>query len=468
MISVDVCVLGAGPGGYVCAIRCAQNGLTTACVEKENVGGVCLNWGCIPTKALLHCADCLNNLKESFNLGIDVEVKNINLQKIVSYSRGVVEKLSNGVKMLFKKNKVILIQGVGSFKDKNTLEVKLENGDIEVITAKYFVIATGAKPRTLDYDVDNDIICTYRGAMVPKTMPKNVIIIGGGVIGVEFANFYNAIGCNVVLLQSGKDILSTEDNEIVKKAKAIFAKRGIDIRTNLKIVGCKKTNSNVEIEYEKEGKKEKINGDKLILAIGVIPNIEGFGLDKLNIEIDKNCIKTDEYCKTNINNIYAIGDCTYGPWLAHKASKEGIMVADIIAKNEGKFNKTIQILNKSNIPSCIYSFPQIASIGLTEEKCKEKNIKYKVGTFSGIGNGKSIASNEIDNFIKVIFDEKTQEILGCHMLGFNMSELIHTISIAKSSELLPDDIENAIFAHPTVSEMIQEAFCDAFGKAIHK
>ncbi len=468
MIKVDVCVLGSGPGGYVCAVKCAQNGLTTACVEKDNVGGICLNWGCIPTKALLHCADCLNNLKEASQLGIDIEVNNIDINKMVDYSRCVVGKLSSGVEMLFKKNKVVSIKGFGKFVDKNTMEVKLDNGNIEIISAKYFVIATGAKPRTLDYEVDNDIICTYRGAMIPKTMPKDVIVIGGGVIGIEFANFYNAIGCNVVLLQSGKEILSTEDGEIVKKAKASFIKRGIDIRTNLKIINYNKNKKNIEIEYETDGQKVNIKGDKLILAIGVIPNIEGFGLDKINVEIDKNCIKTDEYCKTNINNIYAIGDCTYGPRLAHKASKEGIMVADIIAKNEGKIDKTIQLLNKSNIPSCIYSFPQIASIGLTEEQCKDRGMKYKVGTFSGIGNGKSIASNEVENFIKVIFDEKTYEILGCHMFGFNVSEMIHTISIAKSSELLPEDIENTIFAHPTVSEMIQEAFCDAFGKAIHK
>lgn len=468
MIKVDVCVLGSGPGGYVCAIKCAQNGLTTACVEKENVGGVCLNWGCIPTKALLHCADCLNNLKETSQLGMDVEVKNVDIKKIVDYSRGVVQKLSNGVEMLFKKNKIKLIKGFGVFVDKNTMEVKLDNGDIEIISAKYFIVATGAKPRTLDYEVDDNIICTYRGAMIPKNIPKDVIIVGGGVIAIEFANFYNAIGCNVVLLQSGKEILSTEDNEIVKKAKVSFIQRGIDIRTNLKIINCNKLQKNVEIVYEKDGQKVNVKGDKLILAIGVIPNIEGFGLDKINVEIDKNCIKTDEYCKTNINNIYAIGDCTYGPRLAHKASKEGIMVADIIAKNEGKIDKTIKLLNKSNIPSCIYSFPQIASIGMTEEQCKEKNIKYKVGTFSGVGNGKSIASNEVENFIKVIFDEKTCEILGCHMFGFNVSEMIHTISIAKSSELLPEDIENSVFAHPTVSEMIQEAFCDAFGKAIHK
>ncbi len=469
MLKVDVCVLGSGPGGYVCAIRSAQNGLTTACVEKENVGGICLNWGCIPTKALLHCADSLNVAKESANFGVDLKVEKVDITKIIDYSRKVVAKLTGGVEMLFKKNKVQLVRGVGKFKDKNTLEVVGADGKVETINAKYFVIATGASPRTLDYEIDNDVICTYRGAMVPKTMPKDVVIIGGGVIGVEFANFYNALGCNVMLLQAGKDILMTEDEDIIKKAKSIFTKKGIDIKAGIKVVGHKKTGNKVEITYEKDGKQEKLTADKLILSIGVIPNVEGFGLEKTGVALDKGCIKTDETCKTNIANIYAIGDCTYGPWLAHKASREGVIVADIIAEKEKKIAKvSMPFLNKTNIPSCIYSFPQIASIGFTEVQCKEKGIKYKVGTFSGVGNGKSIAAGELDNFVKVIFDEKTHELLGCHMLGANMSEMIHAIAVGKSAELLPEDLDATIFAHPTVSEMIPEAILDAFGKAIHK
>ena len=468
MIKTDVCVIGSGPGGYVCAIKSAQNGLSTVCVEKECVGGICLNWGCIPTKALLHCADSINVANESSEFGIKIKVEDIDIKKIVEYSRKVVQKLSGGVEMLFKKNKVQLIKGIGSFKDKNKLEVKTNDGKIETISAKYFVVATGASPRTLDYDIDNDIICTYRGAMTPTKLPKNVIIIGGGVIGIEFANFYNALGSNVYVLEVAPEILGTEDAEIVKKAKAIFTKRGIKITTGVKIISHKKQGNKVEIEYEKDGKKEKITADKLILSVGVIPNIHNIGLEKVNIELDKNCIKTNEYCQTNIDNIYAIGDCTYGPWLAHKASREGIIVADVIAKKEGKITNTMQLLNKSNIPGCIYSFPQIASIGLTEEKCKEKGLKYKVGTFFGLGNGKSIAANELDNFVKVIFDEKTHELLGCHMLGNNMSEMIHAIAVAKSAELLPEDIDTTIFAHPTVSEMIPEAVLDAFGKAITK
>ena len=468
MIEVDVCVIGSGPGGYVCAIRSAQNGLSTICVERSDVGGVCLNYGCIPTKALLHCANYINVAKESVENGVEMKVNSIDVNKIVNYSRNVVKKLSGGVEMLFKKHKVKLIRGEGIFKDKNILEVKMQDKKVETIKAKYFVIATGASPRTLNYDVDNDLICSYKGAMLPKKIPEKVAIIGGGVIGVEFANFYNSIGSKVILLQGGDDILKTEDFDIVKRIKSVFIKNGIDIKTSIKVLDCKKMKNNVEIVYEDNEKKEKLIVDKLILAIGVIPNINGFGLENTGVEIDKGCIKTDAFCKTNIENIYAIGDCTYGPWLAHKASKEGIIVADIIAKNEGKISNQVIPLNKENIPSCIYSFPQIASIGLVEQKCKEKGIDYSIGTFSGVGNGKSIASNELDNFVKIIFDKKTKELLGCHIIGNNASEIIHAISVGKSAELLPEDFLNSIFAHPTVSEMLPEAILDAFGKAMHK
>ena len=470
MITVDVCVLGSGPGGYVAAIKASQNGLSVVCVEKENIGGICLNWGCIPTKALLHCAESCNIAKESKACGVDLEIKQIDITKIVSYSRNVVAKLSSGVEMLFKKNKVQLVRGIGNFTDKNTLEVKLKDGQVETIQAKYFIIATGASPRTLDYDVDNDLICTYRGAMTPVTLPKEVIIVGGGVIGIEFASFYNAIGTKVHVLEVAPDILMTEDGEIRKKAKACFTRNGIDIHTDIKILTHKKQNNSVVVEFEENGKKNILTADKLILSVGVSPNVTGFGLDKTGVEICKNCIKIDGVCKTNVENIYAIGDCTYGPWLAHKASREGIIAADDIAKRMGKIqNYSVPVpLNKNNIPGCIYSFPQIASIGLTEEKAKEQGIKYKVGIFNGVGNGKSIATNELDNFVKVIFDEKTKELIGVHMLGAHMTEMLHTLAVAKSTELLPEDIDATIFAHPTVSEMIPEAVLDAFGKAIHK
>lgn len=470
MIKVDVCVLGSGPGGYVAAIHASQNGLSVACVEKECVGGICLNWGCIPTKALLHCAESCNVAKESDAFGVNLDLKSIDIAKMVDYSRNVVKKLSGGVEMLFRKNKVQLVKGTGTFKDKNTLEVKLENGEKETINAKYFVIATGASPRTLDYEIDNDLICTYRGAMMPKTLPKELVVIGGGVIGIEFASFYNALGVKVHVVEIAPDILMAEDAEIRKKAKMLFTKKGLDIYTGVKNLTHKKQNNKVVVEFEANDEKKKFTADKLILSIGVIPNIAGFGLENTGIEIDKNCIKTDDFCKTNIDNIYAIGDCTYGPWLAHKASREGIIATDEIAKKMGKIknNSVPAPMNKSNIPGCIYSFPQIASIGLTEEKAKEKGIKYKVGTFNGVGNGKSIATNELDNFVKVLFDEQTHELLGAHMLGANMTEMIHAIAVAKSAELLPEDIDATIFAHPTVSEMIPEAVLDAFGKAIHK
>ena len=469
----DVCVLGAGPGGYVSAIRCAKNGLSVACVEKDNVGGVCLNWGCIPTKALLHCAELCNSIRECDEFGIDVEMNNIDIKKMVEHSRNAVSKLTSGVEMLFKKNKISLVKGYGVFKDKNTLEVKNNDGSIEIIKAKYFIIATGASARKLDgYDIDEKSICTYRGAMIPDNKPDKIAIIGSGVIGIEFASFYNSIGSNVVILDRGNGILSFLDNDIQKQFTKNIAKKGINIVSNVNVLSNKKVkNGNketVEIEYECKGEKTKIVVDKLILAVGVIPNIGGFGLENLGVVLDKNVIKTDEFCRTNIDNIYAIGDCTYGPWLAHKASKEGILVADKIAQLEGKIKNSPILIDKNNIPSCIYSFPQIACVGLTEQQCVEKDIKYKIGTFSGIGNGKSIATNENDNFIKIIIDDKTGELLGCHMIGKNATEIIHSVLVGKTAELLPDDFENVIFAHPTVSEMIPEAILDVYKKAIHK
>lgn len=469
----DVCVLGAGPGGYVSAIRCAKNGLSVACIEKDNVGGVCLNWGCIPTKALLHCAELCNSIRECGEFGIDVEISNIDIKKMVEHSRNAVSKLTSGVETLFKKNKISLVKGYGVFKDKNTLEVKNNDGSIEIIKAKYFIIATGASARKLDgYDIDEKSICTYRGAMIPDNKPDKVAIIGSGVIGIEFASFYNSIGSNVVILDRGNGILSFLDNDVQKQFTKNITKKGINIVSNVNVLSNKKVkNSNketVEIEYECKGEKTKIVVNKLILAVGVIPNISGFGLENLGVTLDKNVIKTDEFCKTNIDNIYAIGDCTYGPWLAHKASKEGILVADKISQLEGKTKNSPILIDKNNIPSCIYSFPQIACVGLTEQQCVEKDIKYKIGTFSGIGNGKSIATNENDNFIKIIIDDKTGELLGCHMIGKNATEIIHSVLVGKTAELLPDDFENVIFAHPTVSEMIPEAILDVYKKAIHK
>ena len=470
MVEVDVCVLGSGPGGYVAAIKAGQCGLSVACVEKENVGGICLNWGCIPTKALLHCAESCNIVKKSKTFGIELDVKNIDIKKIVDYSRSVVQKLSDGVSMLFKKNKVKLIRGVGCFKDKNTLEVDINGtGSKEVVKAKYFIIATGASPRVLDYEIDNELICTYRGAMVPKKIPKEVAIIGGGVIGIEFASFYNAIGSKVHVLEIAPDILTTEDGEIRKKAKNCYIKNGIDIHTSVTNLTHKKQKDKVIVKCKEGNNELSFSVDKLILSIGVIPNVHCIGLENVGIELDKNCIKTNKFCRTNIDNIYAIGDCTYGPWLAHKASREGIIAVDDIDKKiKNKNNETFTSLDRSNIPSCIYSFPQIASIGFTEEQAKEKGLNYVVGTFNGVGNGKSIATSETDNFVKVLFDKNTHELLGVHMIGGNMTEIIHTLSIAKSSELLPEDIEATIFAHPTVSEMIPEAIMDAFGRAIHK
>ena len=479
MKNFDVCVIGAGPGGYVSAIRCAKNGLSVACVEKQDVGGVCLNWGCIPTKALLHSAELINATRECEKYGAKVDLSGIDINKIVSHSRDVVKKLTSGVEMLFKKNKISLFRGYGRFINKNTLEIEYPDKTKEKITAKYFVIATGATPRLLDgYDVDEKTICTYRGAMVPTSIPKQVVIIGGGVIGVEFATFYNSIGCNVSILERSDDILMMEDCEIRDRVKKAYSLKGIDIHVgveNIKSLKKEKSKSAVvDIQYEENGKQFVIHADKVILAVGVVPNINNIGIEKIGVKVAGNGIQTDEFCKTNVDNVFAIGDITATPWLAHKASKEGVIVADYIAFLERKTDNKAGLIkkpipmNKNNIPSCIYTFPQIASIGLTEDEVKKQNIKYKVGKFFAVGNGKSLASDQLDNFVKVLTNFNTGELLGAHIIGDNATEIIHAFAIGKTAELLPEDFENTIFSHPTVSEMIPEAFLDLDNMSIHK
>lgn len=479
MKNFDVCVIGAGPGGYVSAIRCAKNGLSVACIEKQDVGGICLNWGCIPTKALLHSAELINTTRECEKYGVKADFSGIDINKIVSNSRDVVKKLTSGVEMLFKKNRISLFRGYGRFINKNTLEIEYLDKTTERINAKYFVIATGASPRIIDgYDIDEKMICTYRGAMTPTSIPKQVVIIGGGVIGIEFATFYNSIGSKVSILERSNDILMMEDSEIRDRVKKAYSPKGIDIHVGVEnIKNLKKEKSKtsvVDIQYQKDGKQFIICADKVILAVGVVPNINNIGIEKIGIKLAGNAIQTDEFCKTNIDNIFAIGDITSTPWLAHKASKEGVVVADYIAFLEkktddkgGVIRKPIP-MDKNNIPSCVYTFPQIASIGLTEDELKKQNIKYKVGRFSAIGNGKSLASDQLDNFVKVLTNFETGELIGAHIIGDNATEIIHAFAIGKTAELLPEDFKNTIFAHPTISEMIPEAFLDLDNKSIHK
>lgn len=466
----DICIIGSGPGGYVCAIRAAQLGLKVALIEKEStLGGVCLNRGCIPTKALLHCSKTVRSLKYASEIGVEIGKFSVNLEKMVEYSRKVVDQLTSGVAMLMKKNKIDVISGTAEFVSKNKIKVLSKDGE-KTIDAKNFVVAVGATARKIPgVEFDEQDICSAKGAMLRKKLPESLVIIGGGVIGIEFASFYSGIGSKVTVLEAVKDILMTEDHDIRKKMNDILKKDGITVNTNSFVKKIEKSGKKVNIEFEKDGKIEKISSDMVIIAIGIVPNSDSVKPDLVQIKRDKwNFIEIDDHCKTNIDNIYAIGDVTNKtPWLAHKASHEGIFVAEEIAaklKNQKSHSHKINYLN---VPSCIYSYPQVASIGLTEEKALEKGLKIKIGNFAAVGNGKALASHDTNAFVKTIFDEKTGEILGCHIISHDASEMIHSIGIAKSSELTDLDLINNIFAHPTVSEMIHESVLSANKRSIH-
>jgi dihydrolipoamide dehydrogenase len=465
----DVCVIGSGPGGYVAAIRASQLGLKVAIVEKEAVGGVCLNYGCIPTKALLHCADQYRNIKNAYQIGINVGSVSFDFSKIAKHAKDTVSKLTSGVKGLLRKNKITLFEASAKFIDKTTLSLAFQDSNKNsTIKAKYFIIATGSRARKIDsFNINENEICTYRGVMNLNELPGKVVIIGGGVIGVEFASFYNAFGSDVVIIESADRILQNEDKEISEKIHDTLTKDNINILTKCKVNEVKKENNCVKVILEQNSNKKEIITQKVIVSIGVQANIDNIGIENILVKLEAGYIKTDEYCKTNVDNIYAIGDVTSGPWLAHKASHEGIVAAEAIAFEMKKSNKNPHEIQKLNIASCIYCYPQIASIGLTEEKARELGYKIKIGRFSYFGNGKALATQDHSSFVKVIFDEKTQELLGVHIIGKQATEIISTFSVAKEAELVKDDFIRSIFPHPTISEMIHEAILDSDSRAIH-
>jgi dihydrolipoamide dehydrogenase len=462
MKNFDLVVIGAGPGGYVSAIRASQLGLKTAVIEAKHLGGICLNWGCIPTKALLKCSEVNYTLSHLADYGFSAENIKFDFTKIVERSRSVANKLSEGVKMLLKKNKVEVVSGFAKFTSKNEIIVD----DKEAIKAKYFIVATGARARVLSgFEPDGESVWTYREAMVAKSLPKTLIVVGSGAIGCEFANFYANLGTKVTILEGAERILPAEDAEISKLAHKSFEKQGLKIETGVKLESLSKTSKSVKVKYN--GKE--IEAEKLIMAVGVVPNTEGIGLEKAGVNLDeKKLIKTDDYGATSNPNIFAIGDVTQGPWLAHKASHEGIISAEKIASLEGKYDgKKIHKLNRLNIPGCTYTRPQIASVGLTEAKALEMGYKLKIGRFTPAGNGKSIASGETEGLVKTIFDEKTGELLGVHMMGAEVTEMISTFLVGKQMEAVEEDFISTIFPHPSLSEMMHEAVLDAFGRVIH-
>ncbi|MBR72482.1 MAG: dihydrolipoyl dehydrogenase [Rhodospirillaceae bacterium] len=461
--SFDIFVVGGGPGGYVAAIRAAQLGMKTGIVERENLGGICLNWGCIPTKTLLKSAEVFHLLQRSEEYGITAKNVELNIEKIVSRSRNVANQLSNGIKHLMKKNKITVFEGHAEIQDKNSLKIKTINEEITVNSSN-IILATGARPRELpNIKPDGDRIWTYKHAMVPQTIPKSVLIIGSGAIGMEFASFYRDLGTEVTVVELLDQILPAEDHDIAKFAAKAFEEQGINILTSSKVteVGIEKKHARVTIEMQNKNKTEKII-EQVILAVGIIGNTENLGIEKTDIQIKNGHIITDKYSLTGQEGIYAIGDVTGPPWLAHKASHEAVTCVENIAGL-----KNVHPITKENIPGCTYCRPQIASLGLTESESEKLGHKTKIGKFPFAGNGKALAMGENKGLIKTIFDRETGELLGAHMIGAEVTELIHGFSIAKSMETTERELINTIFPHPTLSEMIHESVLDAYGQAIH-
>lgn len=464
----DLCIIGSGPGGYVTAIKASQVGFKVCLIEKDSsLGGVCLNRGCIPTKALLSSVKILKELKHAEEIGIKIGKVEIDLEKIIQNSRNVVDKLSKGVEYLISKNKIDLIKGFASFINKNEVQVFNDKNNSKInINAKNFIIATGSVAKPIpNIEFDENLICSAKGAMLKTKIPKKLTIIGGGVIGVEFASFYSSLGTEVLIIEAQDSILIQEDKEISSKMTKILKEQNIKIITNSFVKNIEKLKGEVEVSYTQGDKILKTNSDFALVCIGINPNSFNLNLDKIGVKINKfNFIEVNENCQTNIDNIYAIGDVNVKtPWLAHKASHEGIHLVDFL-----KTKKSNAKINYRNVPSCIYSYPQVSSIGLTEAKANELKLNFNVGKFNAEGCGKALASNDKNAFVKILVENKTGEILGCHIISDDASEIIHSLSLAMNSELTDKDITNNIFPHPTISEMIHEAILDSKNLAIHK
>jgi dihydrolipoamide dehydrogenase len=461
----DIAVVGGGPGGYVAAIRAAQLGLKACVIEREHLGGSCLNWGCIPTKALLRTAEVLTLFHHADEFGLKADGVGFDLTKVVSRSRKVAGKLAGGVAYLLKKNKVAVIDGTARVKAKGVLAVTGKDGKpLADVEARHIILATGARARTLPgLEPDGELVWTYKEAMVPKALPSSLLVIGSGAIGIEFASFYNALGAKVTVVEIMDRILPVEDEEISAFARKSFEKQGIRIITGAKVEKLEKGSGHVRATIvAKDGKAETQDFERVILAIGITGNVEGLGLEDAGVKVEKGHIVIDEWGRTTAPGLYAIGDVAGPPWLAHKASHEGVICVEKIAGMND-----VHPLNVSNIPGCTYSQPQVASIGLTETAAKAKGREIKVGRFPYQGNGKAIALGEPEGLVKTIFDARTGELLGAHMIGAEVTELIQGFGIAKTLETTEAELMHAIFPHPTLSEMMHESVLDAYGRAIH-
>jgi dihydrolipoamide dehydrogenase len=459
----DVVVIGGGPGGYVAAIRAAQLKMNVALVEANHLGGICLNWGCIPTKALLRSAEVYHLMQHADAYGLSAKDVSFDIKKVVERSRKVAKQLSGGIGHLMKKNKVTVFDGFGKLEGKGKISVSKDGKKIEDLTAKHIIIATGARARTLPgLEPDGKLVWMYKEAMVPDTMPKSVLVVGSGAIGTEFASFYATMGASVTLVEVMDRILPVEDEEISAFAKKAFEKQGINIFTSAKVTKLDKSATNVKATVEIGAKKEEITVDRVIMAVGIVGNTENIGLENTKVKAEKGFIQANEWLQTGEPGVYAIGDVVGAPMLAHKASHEGVICIEKIANVPG-----VHPMKKSNIPGCTYCMPQVASVGLTEKAAKEQGYKIKVGRFPFMGNGKAIALGEPEGLVKTIFDEKTGELLGAHMIGAEVTELIQGYVIAKNLETTEAELMHTIFPHPTLSEMMHESVLDAYGKVIH-
>ncbi|WP_066816191.1 dihydrolipoyl dehydrogenase [Sphingomonas mali] len=461
--SYDLIVLGSGPGGYVAAIRAAQLGLKTAIVERELLGGICLNWGCIPTKALLRSAEIYHYMQHAKDYGLVADKISADLDAVVKRSRGVAKQLNQGVTHLMKKNKITVHMGTGKLTGKGKLTVTAEDGKTTDLTAKNIIVATGARARDLPFaKADGKRIWTYRHAMTPSEMPTKLLVIGSGAIGIEFASFYKDMGADVTVVEMLDRVVPVEDADVSAFLEKALKKQGMTIMTKAGVDKLDVTANGVKASIkDKDGKVTTAEFSHVIVAIGILPNTENIGLEELGVKTDRGHIVTDGMCKTNIDGLYAIGDVTQPPWLAHKASHEGVIAVEAIA------GKHPHAMDPRNIPGCTYCHPQIASVGLTEAKAKEAGYDVKVGNFPFIGNGKAIALGEAEGFVKTVFDAKTGELLGAHMIGAEVTELIQGYTIGKTGELTEAELMETVFPHPTLSEMMHESVLGAYGRALH-
>ncbi len=457
----DVIVIGAGPGGYVAAIRAAQLGLKTIVVEREHMGGICLNWGCIPTKAMLRSSEVYHLMQRAKEFGLSAQGIDYDLDAVVARSRAIAKQLNGGVAHLLKKNKVTALMGAATITAPGQVSVKTAKGE-ESLSAKHIIIATGARARELPgLEGDGDLVWTYKTALTPPRMPKKLLVIGSGAIGIEFANFYNTLGVDTTVVEVMDRVMPVEDAEISAFAQKAFEKQGMKIRTKTMVKQLDRGQGSVTAHIEQNGKVTTEVFDTVISAVGIVGNVEDLGLEALGVDVDRTHIKTDAYCRTAVAGVYAIGDVAGAPWLAHKASHEGVMVAEMIAGG------TPHPVKPESIAGCTYCTPQVASVGYTEAQAKEAGHEVRVGRFPFIGNGKAIALGESEGMVKTVFDAKTGELLGAHMIGAEVTELIQGYVVGRQLETTEEDLMQTVFPHPTLSEMMHESVLDAWDRAIH-